>query len=72
MFASAIDCWQTMPRSQQQQWRTACKRGNLRVGPTALIVAAAFPQNLTSIRTLERQTATTLLNEDGTIAIQAR
>lgn len=68
-FTFAIAAWRAMPKSQQLQWYQACKRANLRLGPTALIVAAAMPGQIATIRTIERQTATKLLDESDEIVI---
>lgn len=64
-FRAAIACWQAMSKQQQQAWYRACRTAHLRIGPTALIVAALMPGRTSDIRTIERQSGERLLDSTG-------
>ena len=69
IFSAAIAQWRLMSISQREQWSLACRRAKLRLGPTALIVASQMPGQLPCIRTIEQQTATTLIDTEGNIVL---
>lgn len=64
-FRAAIALWNAMPKPQQQAWYRACKKAHLRIGPTALIVAAMMPGRTSDIRTIEKQSGEQLLDTTG-------
>jgi hypothetical protein len=60
-ITDAAAAWQTLSSMQRDQWDLACRRASLCCNGYGLWVHWTLTQDLQAIRTLERQTHTTLI-----------
>ena len=68
-FKAAAMNWTALTRPQKSAWTTAAQHASLTITGNNLFMAWFMTRNTPMIRTLERQTHITLLNEDGSAPI---